>query len=293
MKTGYRAWTDEHMKLLATLITEGKSNEEIAFLMDRSVEAIKIRMQRHGLRPRRTSPSWAGSPFGNKRYWTKERTLEGLKDFSLKHWNHLPTGEEEYSRMKKGHMEWPTAHRVLEHYGSLVKAWEAVGYKVSHSNAPWTQEDDDFLLEHAGEMTLKRIGKRLRRSWMACKRRLYDLEAGRARDVSGHLSATQVAEEYNTSLNRVYKLIQRGTLPARKVAGGHYWRIDPEDCEAVRELLTAPKRTHTTTPPDTGDYLKRYGLRRVVGSDGKVHRVAAIPQEKNVKFKTVQWRDAS
>lgn len=293
MKTGYRAWTDEQMKLLATLVSQGRQDSEIAFLMDRSLDAVKIRINRHGLRPKRTGPGWKGSPYGNKRYWTKERTLEGLRDFSVTHRKNLPTNEDDYNRMKKGHMEWPTSHRVFEYFGTLSDAWEAVGRRVSRNHVPWMEEDDEYLLDHAGELTLKLIAKRLRRSWMACKRRLYDLEAGRARDASGHLSAMQVAAEYNTSLKRVTTLIAAGTLPAHKVAGGHYWRIDVEDCERIKHLLVAPKRTHKATPPDKGDYMKRYGLRRLVGADGKVHVVAAIPDEKPVRFKPVQWRDAS
>jgi hypothetical protein len=158
----------------------------------------------------------------------------------------------------------------------MADAWDAIGAprsRVSRLYAPWSQEDDDFLLDSAGTYTLKLIARRLGRSWPACKRRLYDLKAGRARDVSGFMSAMQVAKEYGCPLHRVSDLIARGELPAKKVLGGHYWRIDPADAEAIAGKLKAPKRTYRKRPADFGDYERRYGLRRV-SINGRIVRVA-------------------
>lgn len=181
-------WSAGEMEFLREMVANGCTVERMARELGRSEAAITVRTARHFKAERRSAPAWKGSPLGNVRWWTEERTLEGLQDFASKH-KQLPTSDHEYSRLKKGHMEWPPAARVLEFHGSMPAAWAAVGRRVSRSWVPWSQEDDDYLLGHAGEQTLKRIAKHLDRTWAACKRRLYDLGAGRARDVSGRAGA--------------------------------------------------------------------------------------------------------
>ena len=265
-------WTAEDLARLGELVERVASNTEIAAALGRSRNAVVMKRRKTTVRQVPELPGWKCSPLGNQRWWTAERVLAGLKDFASKH-KTLPTSAHVYNEMKKGHMEWPTSDRVLEFHGSMPAAWAAAGYKVSRLWVPWTQEDDDFLLEHAGTMTLKRVAARMGRSWGACKRRLYDLGAGRARDVSGYLSAMQVSALYDCPHARVERLIASGELPARKVQGGHYWRIDPEDCERIKAVLTAPKRhSYRTTPPAHGDYDRRYGLKRVK-VDGKTVRM--------------------
>lgn len=273
-----RPWSPEEQALLGELVASGVADEEIALQLGRSLDAVKVRRQRFYPRPKASAPRWKGSPLGNQRWWTRDRVIAGLTDFAAANRGPLPTSDHVYSVAKKGHMEWPPAGRVLEFFGTMADAWAAVpGTKGRYQRgwAPWTQEEDDTLLELAGNMTLKRIGARLGRTWGACKRRLYDLQAGRARDVSGYMSALQVAKEYGCPADRVSRLIASGELKAHKVQGGHYWRIDPADAEAVAGKLRAPRVTQKSRPLDTGDYRRRYGLRRTVGPDGKVREVAA------------------
>lgn len=181
------------------------------------------------------------SPFGRRRYWTRERMLVALKDFMTRHRGPLPA-KRRYDRKKRGHPEWPPADRVLEEFGSFAAAWEAVGSedRVCYSHLPWTEDQDDELLEHAGLMTLEQLGRRLGRTAQACSDRLQVLGTPRALDISGYLTLSQVAREYGCPESRVRKLIASGQLAAFRVRGGHHWRIDPDDAEAARELLTAP-----------------------------------------------------
>jgi hypothetical protein len=276
-----RRWSDEEKRRLGELLAAGRSPEEIAAELGRSVMAVTVKRQRL-YPPERPadgeSYGWGRGKFGQGPYWTRERTIEGLRDFARRNPGRLPSSDHVYNRLKKGHMEWPPAAWALEYFGSMANAWEAAGLpkgRIARGWEPWTQADDDFLLEHAGEMTLKQIAARLRRSWGACKRRLYDLGAGRARDVSGHLSAMQVAKEYNCPLSRVRRLIASGELPAKRVSGGNYWRIDPADCERVRAKLAAPKHSYQGRPADVGDWAQRNGVRRKVLPDGRVVRVRA------------------
>lgn len=274
---GRRLWTDDDMAQLADLVAIGAPRVEIAELLDRSLAAIDIRARRILCPIDGNKPRWGAAPYGQKLYWTQVRTLAGLQDFAQKHRGALPTSDHDYNSLKVGHMEWPTAQKVLEYFGSsMASAWEAAGVSRKRFNrgwVEWSDEDDQYLLEHAGEETLKLVGAHLGRTAPACKRRLYDLKAGRARDVPGWLSAAQVAKEYAAPLSRVIRLIQAGTLPAFKVKGGHYWRVNPIDADHIKQLLEAPKKhSYQASPPDVGDYYRRYGLRRTM-RDGRIVRV--------------------
>lgn len=276
----FRTWTPAETAVLERAIAKGRPLADVAAELGRSLNAVRIRRNRCFPAPKPAmdvNHGWSPGYGRIEKYWTEDRIRAALVDFASKHKGPLPTSDHDYSDLKKGHMEWPTATAVLEQFGTMADAWAGIGVPKSRFNrgwVPWTQEDDDYLLDWAGSQTLKIIAKRLGRSWPACKRRLYDLGAGRARDVAGYLSAMQVAKEYNCPLSRVKKLIASGELPAHRVQGGHYWRIDPEDCEKLRAVLSAPKtRSYRTTPPSHGDYDRRYGLRRV-RVNGRIVRVA-------------------
>lgn len=274
-----RTWTPEETAALAEAVRTGRPLQDVAEELGRSLNAVRIRRQRCFPLPKPApgvNHGWSPGMGRIEKYWTPERVEAGLRDFASRHKGQLPNSDHDYSRLKKGHMEWPTAQSVLELYGTMAKAWAGIGAPKSRYTRgwnEWTQEDDDYLLEHAGEQTLKIIAKHLGRSWSACKRRLYDLGAGPARNVSGHLSAQQVAAEYRCPVGRVTKLIQSGELRAFRVRGGHYWRIDLEDLPAVEAKLKAPRRTHRRAELDLGDYRKRKGLVRRLGPDGRTRDV--------------------
>lgn len=274
-----RAWSKEEEQRLVARWEQGARDAELGAEFGRTVHAIACRRRKLGLVG--DVDRWGRPLTGEKyRWWTKERVIEALADYAARNRGPLPTSDHVYGKVKKGHNEWPPQARVLEYFGSMADAWAAVpGTKGRFTRGwvAWTQGDDDYLLEHAGNVTLKRIAKALGRSWPACKRRLYDLQAGRARDVSGYMSALQVAKEYQCPADRVTRLIASGELKAHRVQGGHYWRIDPMDAEAVAAKLRAPRKTQKVKPLDVGDYRKRYGLSRTQGADGRMVERAVTP----------------
>lgn len=273
-----RTWSVDEMATLAAAVRDGRPLEDVALELGRTLNAVRIRRNRKFPGPKPdpgVNHGWAPAIGRIEKYWTEERIRDGLRDFVRTHRGALPRSDHEYSRLKKGRLEWPIAANVLGIFGTFPDAWAAVGApksRYTRRRVPWTQDEDDYLLGHAGEQTLKVVGARMGRSWAACKRRLYNLDAGGARDVPGYLSAAQVAKEYNCPLTRVRGLIARGELKAHRVKGGRYWRIDPSDVEAIAEKLKQPKRTYTGVHPDVGDYERRYGLRRV-RINGRIVRV--------------------
>lgn len=280
-------WSAEDTATLRALTREGLPPSVIAHRLGRSRVAVLIRQQRD--RECRTVrgldepyvPAWGRSPGRGRLYWTRERIVEGLRAFARAHRGPLPESHE-YSRAKKGHPEYPTTDNVLKHFGTFAAAWEAAGAsksRIRRTWTPWTDDDNELLLDLAGRMTMALVAKRLRRTPGACRRQLYEMQAGRARDVPGYLSASEVAEQYGCPWGRVIRLIERGTLPAKRVQGGHYWRIDPADCERIRPLLTAPKRTHKSAPPVTDNYDRDYGYRRVTVAGRAVRIPATMGRE--------------
>lgn len=221
-------------------------------------------------------PAFGHAPPGRVRYWTRARIDAGLGDFLAMHpRGMLPSQDDAYSRLKKGNPSWPTAASVLKVYGSMSRAWLALGAqpsRVSLYNVDWTDEEDEFLLENAGRMTLRTIAKRLHRSYGSVRMRLNRTHGKRARDVQCFSSAAQVAAMFGISYSRVQHFCRTGQLKAKKHLGN--WRIDPRDAKANRALL-APKRTYRTTPPDVGDYYQRYGIRRRRLPSGKLERYEA------------------
>lgn len=208
--------------------------------------------------------------FGYGVIWTPERIEAALRAHVRRSSGMLPSGSGEYNALKKGDPSLPVAVTVVERYGGISRAWLAAGApksRVKFLGDAWTDEEVEYLVEHAGSQTLRQIEKRLHRSWSACKRKLYDLGI-RARDAQGYMSAQQVAAEYDCPVKRVLALIAKGELRAHHPAGKtNIWAIDPSDAKAIEARLRAPKRTHRTENgyrTDIGDYRTHYGIRRTV-----------------------------
>jgi len=124
----------------------------------------------------------------------------------------------------------------------------------------WSTTEDTLLLDLPVHVVLSRrvslfpgrtvgaLRKRRRRLMRVAPRRRAD----------GLMTLLDVAREYRCSRWRVARLVRAGQLPAVKSPWGD-WLIEPADCEAIEELLRAPKRTYKGVPPDLGDYRERYG----------------------------------
>jgi len=214
-------------------------------------------------------PAWGKAPPGKQVYWTRERVLEGLK-LAAQELDPLPRDPKTYSQLKKGRMEWPTASKVLEHFGSMVRGWRGAGVdhrRMPLTNVRWTADEDEYLLATAGSMRLVDIAARLNRSYQAVRVRVGSKGFGlHARQNQGYLTAMELAKEYGCSYHRVLGFLYEDKLKGRYRRELHRWEVDPVDVtpEIVR-LLTAPRRTHKTYPLDVGDYYQRYGIRRLNG----------------------------
>jgi len=208
-------------------------------------------------------PNWIG---GRKRLWTREHVLDALAAAAKEIKGPLPCLDAKYNELKRGRLDWPTSHRILEFFGSMARAWLAAGApmrRISMRNLLWTPEETAYILDHAGEMTITDIGKRLRRSYGGVRRQLYKFGI-RARNNEGYLSAAQLSKELPCSCDRLRRMLNNGLIPGALFDEvRNRWKIDllaitPE----LRAKLTAPRRSHHTWPLDVGDYYARYGISR-------------------------------
>lgn len=210
-------------------------------------------------------PNWIGS---HRRLWTREYVIERLAMAAKELPGPLPCCDSTYNSLKKGRLDWPTSHRILEYFGSMAHAWLAAGVdkkRIRMDNLEWTEEEKAYLLGHAGSATLEVIAGHLRRSRGAVRRRLHEIGI-RARDNQGFLSAAQLAKEYRCPYHRVRTALAAGQILGVYDPVRNRWNvaIDQLTPEAKR-LLQQPKlRSYKTRQTDLGDYYKRYGIRRSV-----------------------------
>ncbi len=211
---------------------------------------------------------------GNKRWWTRNRVLTALAQAMSEIQGPLPCADSAWSRIKKGRWDWPPAIRVLEYFGAMARAWLAAGApreRVTLRNLNWLPEEDGYLLEHAGEKTLADIARDLRRSYQAVRSRLSKNIGITARANQGFISAAELAKEYQCPYYRVRTALAAGKIPGRFDRCRNRWQVDMAQLPPLaKAILKAPKlHSYKTTPPDLGDYYKRYGLKRAV-IEGKI-----------------------
>ena len=203
---------------------------------------------------------------GNKRFWTRERVIAALMLASREIKGPLPCCDAVYNRLKKGRLDWPTSRRILEYFGGMARAWRAVGApmsRVTMRNLDWLPEEKEYLLDHAGVVTLEVIAKRLGRSYAAVRKELQSFHI-RARDNEGYLSAAQMAKELHCSCDRLRRFLNAGMINGATFDGiRNRWKINPLSITPdLQALLTARRKTHNTWPLDEGDYYARYGIVR-------------------------------
>lgn len=208
-------------------------------------------------------PNW----IGKKRLWTKEKVIAGLIVAAGEIEGSLPCLDASYSRIKKGHLDWPVAAKVLEYFGAMSRGWLAAGEpmsRISFHNVPWTDEEKAYLFEYAGNHTLKRIAKKLGRSYGAVRGQLR-IKKIVSRYNQGYFSAADLAKEYNCSCHRIRQALADGKIKGRFDRLRNRWQVDLKDLTPeAEEILTRPKRTHKNCPTDLGDYYSRYGIHRTI-----------------------------
>ncbi len=217
-------------------------------------------------------PNYIGS---HRRLWTRKYVLKQLAAAAAEIRGPLPCSWRVYRVLRKGRLDWPSSGRVLGYFHSMARGWLAAGASpgwVWLGNIDWTAEEEAYLLEHAGSMTLAAIGKKLRRSWPSCKWRLHVLGTN-ARANQGYLSAAELAKLYGCSVRRICSALAGGRIKGWFDRRRHRWQVDTMDITMdALAILNAPKATHKNRPPDVGDYERRYNLKRIL-VDGKIKRV--------------------
>jgi len=214
------------------------------------------------------SPGWGrGRPPGGV-YWTKARILAALRRYAAENPGTLPSDDHAWSDLKKGRLDLPTAGAILAIWHRMNAAWLAAGVpraRLKFLGTPWSPKEKAYLLEHAGTLTLTRIGRDLGRSYASVKTMIGSKGMGiTARANQGFLSAAQISQEYGAPYHRVCALLQSGALEGSRHPRRMTWLVDPAAITpAVEAELRRLKATHKTRPTDLGDYRKRYGIRRV------------------------------
>jgi len=213
---------------------------------------------------------------GHTRFWTKEKVLERLQSAMREIQGPLPCCDSTYNKLKKGRLDWPGTSRILGYFHSMARAWMAAGAPMSRvtlHNQDWTPEEEHYLLENAGILTLPKIAAHLNRSRGACRARLSKTFEITARDNHGYLSASQLAKEFNCPCHRIRKALKAGKIKGFFDPVRNRWNVDLTSLTAgALEILTKPKDTWTNHVTDVGDYYSRHGLiRKVIG--GKTIRV--------------------
>lgn len=179
----------------------------------------------------------------------------------------LPCRDAAYNGIKKGHLDWPTSHRVLEFFGSMARGWLAAGApktRISLQNINWTPTEETYLKAHAGEKTLEEIATYLRRSYGGVKTRLNKNIGISARGNQGFFSAAELAKEFGCPYHRVRTALAEGKIHGKFDRCRNRWQVDLARLTlAAKAILEAPKlHSYKNSPPDLGDYYQRYGLRR-------------------------------
>lgn len=105
----------------------------------------------------------------------------------------------------------------------LTQAIEsAINWGGLFTGAPprWTRKDDAFLRESLSFLSDEEIGKQLGRTAVAIKlRRQRDLRLPAHSKLPGYMTGRQAADALGVDIHNVMALVERGILPARRMAG--------------------------------------------------------------------------
>ena len=201
-------------------------------------------------------PTWGHNPAGNgptRLYWTDERIVCAM--YELEAGDGFPRRYDDYEAVTSGRPDLPGAKAIARYSGtrgpgSWPRAIERAGIERAQSlkRAHVTDDELEYLHRWAGIKSLRDIEIHLRRPPRWAKQQLRTIGV-RAREMQGKFTAHHLARTINVSIHRILYACRDGRLPAAKHNGS--WQIDPADVKANIVWLTAPKKTHTSTPPTT------------------------------------------
>jgi len=271
-----KPWSPEEVGYLREYYGE-IAIEDISTNLGRSLDSIKVAMYRYlggARRLGRCSPNLIGAHL----FWNEQRVLGALREVA-EELEILPTSDDLYNPLKKGRFEWPPACYIYRYFKTFPNAWAAAGVnksRIDKAHAKWTEQEDEYLLEHAGNIKLKAIAKRLGRSYGSVRGRLRWHNHLKARHNQGYLSAAELAKYFGCPYQRVRKLLSAGSIKGFRSKVRNEWQVDLADIDdEARAILIRCKITHKQSPTDVGDYDIRHRLcRRKI--DGRTQRVPVL-----------------
>ena len=175
-------------------------------------------------------------PDSRRMWWTRERVLAGLVAFHHAS-GQAPTTSRNWAgliqRLGPLQPRVPSTYAVLRHFANFRAAWTAAGIQLADARwAPWTAEQDRYILTQLGVQPTIAIAEALGRGEAAVRARArkLGLRVGTAR--GWPLQRAARAARVSEYILRAY--IKRGDLPALK--GAKHVYVDPADLRVVREI---------------------------------------------------------
>jgi hypothetical protein len=180
-----------------------------------------------------------GRSDGRRAWWTRERVLEGLAAFHAAT-GQAPTTSRYWAALVRSlgapglqRRHYPSEYAVLRHFPSFRVAWSAAGIQLDDERwAPWTADDDHYLVTHLGVQSTVAIATTLRRGEAAVRTRARKLGLG-VSDAWGW-PLHRVAQRAGISELVLRGYVERGALPVFKGAKMVY--IDPGDLVVVDQI---------------------------------------------------------
>ena len=128
---------------------------------------------------------------------------------------------------------YPSEYAVLRHFPSFRAAWLAAGIQLDDEHwAPWTADDDRYLVTHLGVQPTAGIAATLRRGEAAVRTRARKL--GLCVGLAHGWPLLRVARAAGISEYVLRGYVDRGELPVFK--GAKHVYLDPADLPAVKEI---------------------------------------------------------
>jgi len=180
-----------------------------------------------------------GRSDGRRAWWTRARILEGLAAFhaatgqaptTSRYWAGLVRSLGAPGRQRR---HYPSEYAVLRHFPSFRAAWCAAGIQLDDAHwAPWTADDDHYLVTHLGVQPTAAVATTLRRGEAAIRTRARKLGL-RVGDAWGW-PLHRVAQRAGISELVLRGYVERGALPVFKGAKMVY--VDPGDLVDVEQI---------------------------------------------------------
>lgn len=121
----------------------------------------------------------------------------------------------------------------------------------------WTPEEDDFLKEKMGKLSIKRMAQKLNRTPIAVRARIYNLGLGRTAEASGLLTVSRLAKSLNVDKSIVDRWVNSKGLKTIKRVTSLKQRvnlIDPVEfwkwAEQNKDLIDFSRIEPNAIPPE-------------------------------------------